>query len=227
MNFLIKFLLKSWINRKQLQPETQYIILALAQGGNLISAPWLSAPVPQQWLYLNFLQECSLHKPTFPLVINQELLPLPFSEGSFSQVAAVPRLKFSLLTLVISHNLLLLAALFFDSESKKASLKIILGRNANFHTQKYSIIVFFENDNQPHKLPLLQVSYLDLTTANQSWVSYPNLTLSRQWNTIEFINGNSIIIHNQYTFFILALFHISYFIYKLVFTFNSYCTELL
>jgi hypothetical protein len=71
-----------------------------------------------------------------------------------------------------------------------------LGRNANFHNLKYSKIVFFKNDNQPHKLPLLQVNYLDLTTANQSWVSFPNLTLSRQWNSMAFVNGNSIIIHN-------------------------------
>jgi hypothetical protein len=42
----------------------------------------------------------------------------------------------------------------------------------------------------------LQVSYLDLTTANQSWVIYPNLTLRRQFNTMEFVNGNSIIIYN-------------------------------
>ncbi len=44
--------ISSVVRRKEpeLEPEPQFVISAAALVGNLISAPWFSAPAPQHWL---------------------------------------------------------------------------------------------------------------------------------------------------------------------------------
>ncbi len=93
------------INRKE--PEPQFIISAPALGGNLFSAPWLSAPAPQHWNKVVAVFVCQLTVLRIPLsnAHGPNLLQLYVTRNAAyrNQISEPPLISFHLDSTASAH----------------------------------------------------------------------------------------------------------------------------
>ncbi len=106
------------------------------------------------YLYLHLFQECSLHKPPFPMFMHLELLASPSNMGSFSQAAAVPRL-ISLHCSKSSLSVCLIFEIFHVSSKNFRSVDLFLNQLHPWETVlvwslKKQLIKFLHTSHAQH-----------------------------------------------------------------------------